>query len=434
MKPQNLEEKIVWYYITGTYVLYLLGLQHFLAPILAYFLAFYACKKLWEQPEDTPEDEKISIPFGVWVWIIFAVVMQIGIVASHLDFDMGLTRIIKSTINFSAKTWALFALFPFIGSCLKIRPELLYRASSILGLQSLILTPISMLAGQLHLPQVLYTSPLYKIGAAGEVPYAVYLYGSQADTAETRLFLFAPWAPALALVGCIYFFLSSKDPNKKWRWIGMISYAIVVFASASRLGSLVMIVIPPAIWCLSNFLINPTLQITTGAISVVAGFFGQRLYTTLKDFKDGLDAQRSDSSYVRAMLARIARDRWQNEAPIWGHGFTDEKGPYIVAFKPIGTHHTWFGVLYTHGLVGFIALVIAMSLSFIELLIKAQKSKVAEVGLSALLVLAAFSIGENLDGLVYLFWPGLVIMGIAFKEKMSSIYTEQFEGIKNGAG
>lgn len=423
MKPQNLEEKIVWYYITGTYVLYLLGLQHLLAPLLGWGLAFYACKKLWEQTDETPEDEKISIPFGVWVWIIFVVVMQVITIINHLDFDLPLGRLIKSTINFSLKSWFLFALFPLAGSCLKIRPQLLYRASSILALQSLILTPISMLAGQVHLPKALYVSPLYKVGAAGEVPYTVYLYGSQADTNQVRLFLFAPWAPALALVGTIYFFLSSKDCDKKWRWIGMISYAIVVWATASRLGTLCMILIPPAIWFLSN-LSNPKLQITTGAISVLAGFFGQQLVTGLKDFKDHLDAQRSDSSQVRAMLARIARDRWQSEAPIWGHGLTDEKGPYSVAFKPIGSHHTWFGVLYTHGLVGGIALATTMSLSFIELLIKAQKSTVAQVGLSVLLVLAAFSIGENLDALIYLFWPGLVVMGMAFKEKMPAFESE----------
>ncbi|HEY9669516.1 MAG TPA: O-antigen ligase domain-containing protein, partial [Coleofasciculaceae cyanobacterium] len=164
-------------------------------------------------------------------------------------------------------------------------------------------------------------------------------------------------------------------------------------------------------------------QITSGAVSVLAGFFGQQLFTGLKDFKDHLDSQRSGSSYVRAMLARIAHDRWA-QAPIWGHGFSDERGPYIVAFKPIGTHHTWFGLLYTHGISGFIALAAAMSLSFIELLLKAQKSKVAEVGLSVLLVLAAFSIGENIDGLIYLFWPGFVIMGIAFQEKLFTIYSE----------
>ncbi|MEW6497386.1 MAG: O-antigen ligase family protein [Cyanobacteriota bacterium] len=423
MKPQNLEEKIVWYYITGTYVLYLLGLQHFLAPLLAWGLGFYVCKKLWNQTDETPEEDKISIPFGVWVWIVFALAMQVITIVNHLDFDMGLTRIIKSTINFWAKNWALFAMFPLIGSCLKIRPQLLYRAASILGLQSLILTPISTLASRLHLPQILYTSPLYKVGAAGEVPYSVYLYGSQADTEEVRLFLFAPWAPALALVGCVYFFLSSKDPDKRWRWIGMISYAVVVFATASRLGTLVMVVIPAAIWGLSN-LTNPKLQITAGVFSVFAGYFGQQLVTALKDVKDSLDAQRSGSSQVRAMLARMARDRWQREAPIWGHGLSDERGPYVVAFKPIGTHHMWFGVLYTHGLVGFIALATAMSLTLIELLIKAQKSQVAEVGLSVLLVLAAFSIGENLDGLIYLFWPGMVIIGMAFKEKMPGFYSE----------
>lgn len=427
MKPQNLEEKIIWYYITGTYVLYLLGLQHMLAPFLGWGLGFYVCIKLWNQTDETPEEDKISIPFGAWVWLIFALAMEVITIINHLDFDMGLVRIIKTTINFWAKGWGLFALFVLIGSCLKIRPQLLYRASSILGLQSLILTPISMLAGQLRLNQILYTSPLYKVGAAGQVPYSVYLYGMQPDTDQVRLFLFAPWAPGLALVACVYFFLSWKDPNKKWRWIGMISYAVVVFATASRLGILVMIAIPPAIWCLSNFLINPTLQITTGAASILAGFFGQQLYTGLRDLKDSLDGQRSNSSAVRGMLARMARDRWQQHAPIWGHGLADERGPYLVAYKPIGSHHTWYGILFIHGLAGFIAFATTVTLSLIELLIKAQKSQVAEVGLSVLLVLLTFSIGENLDALIYLFWPGMIIIGIAFKERMSTMYSENFE-------
>ncbi|MDV2993554.1 MAG: hypothetical protein N4J56_003208 [Chroococcidiopsis sp. SAG 2025] len=53
----------------------------------------------------------------------------------------------------------------------------------------------------------------------------------------------------------------------------------------------------------------------------------------------------------------MALYKWEKEAPIWGHGATEEKGPIIVASMPIGSHSTWSGLLYVQGLVGFIAFI-----------------------------------------------------------------------------
>jgi hypothetical protein len=54
--------------------------------------------------------------------------------------------------------------------------------------------------------------------------------------------------------------------------------------------------------------------------------------------------------------------------------------------------------------------------SFVYLLIKAQKSIVTWGGIGILLVLFFFCFVEKLDYVAYVFWPGLVILGIALKE------------------
>ena len=46
---------------------------------------------------------------------------------------------------------------------------------------------------------------------------------------------------------------------------------------------------------------------------------------------------------------------------------------------------------------------------------KAQKSKDAATGLAILFILFLYTFGENLEVLVYLYWPGMIIMGIGFK-------------------
>lgn len=421
MKPQNFEEKVVWYAIIGTYVLYFLGALHIVAPAIAWFLGFYTFKKLWSQTATTPAEERITVPVTVWVWLVAMLMIQLALVIGHLDFDMG-DRVIKSTFNFFARSWAMFALFPLIG-CLKIRPQLVYRAVCILCLQCLFFVVIGIGASIVHLPTPLYISPLYKLGGIGDAYYRVQLYEIDPETGGLRLDLFTPWAPALGLVGNIFFWISLQESNLKWRWIGIISSVAMVLSSVSRLGFLCLLIVPCTTWFLLNCF-RPGVQLIGGAASFLGGLFGFQLLNLLRDFKDQFDSQRPGSSQVRATLARMSIDRWWNEAPIWGHGILDPRGPELVTYKPIGSHHLWFGLLFSHGIVGFLAVAIAMLWSFFDLLLKSFQSQIARTGLCILLVLFLFSFAENLEATIYVYWPGLVMLGIALKQKVSLPWLE----------
>lgn len=419
IKPQNLEEKVIWYAITGIYVWYIIGAQHLCVPFLAWGLTAYLCLKRWQQTEDTPEEDKVKIPIGVWVWIFSMLVVAVSVIGAHVDFNYDVGRLIRSLINFFGRTWLLLALFPLIG-CLNIRPKLLYRAASVLCLQSLLIMPILSIGNLIGLPaSTIYISPLRSLGGVGDLYYKVGFYLFDQETGRLRLFLFTPWAPALGFVGCIYFFLTFQETDKKWRWIGMIGSVGMVWFSVSRLGLLCL----PAVLIITWFLVNivrPSFQIATGITGFFAGMFGFQILTFAKEFMDNLNSQRASSSKTRALLARMAAYQWWNDAPIWGHGFR-KRGPKVAAYMPVGSHHTWFGALYTNGIVGFSALAFAMTWTFFELVIKAQTSKIAYQGLCIFFVLLLYSFGENLEGLVYIYWPGLVMLGIAMKEKFPSL-------------
>jgi hypothetical protein len=117
-------------------------------------------------------------------------------------------------------------------------------------------------------------------------------------------------------------------------------------------------------------------------------------------------------------LKRIAVDRWRREAPIWGHGIV-KPGPHLVEAMPIGSHHTWAGLLYVKGIVGFLALAIPMAASAVELLRRAVSSRyrLGAAGLGVLAILFLYTFGENLEILVYLYWPGMILMGKALQEQ-----------------
>lgn len=416
MKPQNFEERLVWCTIIGTYGFYFIGAQPLFVPIMAWLLTLYLCKKLWEQNKNTPPNKKITISLTAWVWIIFMFIILLAIVVAHINFYTGDVRLIKSLLKWT-REHAVWALLPLIG-CLNIRPQLLYRAACIVCLQSLIYIPICYLAFILDLPGVLYTSPLSRIGGNSPDLYRVALYVLDYKSNIPRLTLFSPWCPNLALIAIIYFFLARQESDKKWRLIGMIGAIAMVVTSLSRAGILWFPTIMLLTWILTN-LTRPVIYFTASVGSFLTSIFIPRLFDLFETFTHQLHSARASSSNTRMIALELAIDRWWNEAPIWGHGFTEATGPAIMYFLPIGTSgNTWTNLLYTKGLVGFTAFAVPLLWSFINLLNKAQKSEVARVGLSIFLVFFFFSFTEEIDNLAYLYWPGLLMMGIAFKKEV----------------
>ena len=414
IKPQNLPEALIWYYIIYTYPIYFVGGQYVCATFLATFLMYYMLKKWWSQTDETPLSERITISWSAWVWIVAVLLVEVALIIAHIEFELGISQIIKSSLSWY-RGWGLIAIFILIGH-LNIRPQIIYRAICILCLHSLIAVIICSLAQVLKIPIFSYVSPLKAFGGVSD-SYRVYLF-YVLDEYQPRMQLFAPWPPALGLVGNIYFFLAQQELNKRWRWIGMIGAVAMIFGSVSRSSIICLPMVLLLTWLLTNIL-RPQVYFLLALCSTFLGIFATTIIRYLQDFKDEFNQARSGSSEVRAILAEMAKEAWWNEAPIWGHGRFEEKGPAVVAYKPLGSHHFWYGVLYSYGAVGFIASAVAFLWSFIDLLIKAQTNEYAKVGLSIIIILFFFTFAENLDGLVFMYWSGLVMLGIAFKQKSS---------------
>lgn len=438
--PENFEEKVIWFAIVWTFPFYLLGALYIVAPVLAWLMLAYLAQKLWRQNDLTSPQERITIPFGVWLWCFAMLLMLIALWMGHADWQLGTAKTIKSSIGW-AKGWALLAVFPLVG-CLNIRAEIIYQATSRVCLHVLIIFPFLVAAYLLGLPQELYISPLKIVGGPGPEFFRVNLF-SITPEGGVRWFLFAPWAPALGFIASIYFLFALQLRGRS-RWIGVLGSLLMILMCKSRLAIVVIFLLPLSLYALSN--LTRVGILIQGAIgSLLAGAFAPYLLTLLQDFAEGFRSARVDSSRVREALGRIAVERWQSEAPIWGHGIV-ERGPHLVQYMPIGSHHSWYGLLFVKGAVGFAALLVPLIYSFIELLLKSQKNSIAKVGLGIVIILFFYTFGENLEILAYLFWPGLVLLGIAHKQafesplsqethpsdKVSIVYSEGSDYAKNG--
>lgn len=409
IKPENFPERLVWYSMVYIYGFYLLGATYIVGSVLGVILGLYVGLKWWLQTEATPEAEKIKIHWLIWVWIIAMAMMQVALIIGHLDFDLPTSTIIKSSIGW-LKGWAALALYP-LAACLPIRPQLIYRAVCVICLQTLLISPLLIIAPLLHFPEILYVSPLKAVGGPGPTFFDVSFYEVDFD-GSIRQRLFTPWGPALGFVANIYFVLALKEKNKKWRWFGIIGSLYLAQICKSRLAIVSLILTPIFTFCLAR-LSRPFTLMVLGIGSTITGIMAPWLFNLLDTIMRKFTEARSESSRVRTTLKQIAGYRWETEAPIWGHGIV-ESGPHVVEYMPIGSHHTWYGLLFVKGIVGFYALAIPMVLSLFLLLIKAQRYAVAEAGLAVLFILFLYTFGENLEILAYLYWPGLIIMGLGF--------------------
>ena len=410
IQPQNFPERVVWYAMTWTYGFYLLGATYIVGSVVGWILFAYLLLKLWLQDESTPTEEKIVIPWITWVWIFGMLMMEVALIMGHLDYNLPVSQIIKSSIGW-AKGWALIALYPLAG-CLSIRSQIIYRAACVICFQTLIISPLLIAAPLLHLPQTLYVSPLKAVGAGlGPTFFDVSLYAVDFD-GQVRQRLFTPWGPALGLVANIYFTLAVQEKDKKWRWYGIIGAIYLSQICKSRLAQVCILSTPIFMFVLSR-LIRPYILMLLGSASVIGGILATKIADGISAFWTSFKAQRAASSRVRAALKEIAFYRAETEAPIWGHGVL-QMGPHVVEFMPIGSHHTWAGLAFVKGMVGFYSLAIPMFLGFLFLLVKAQNNRDAATGLAISFILFLYTFGENLEILAYLYWPGLIVMGIGF--------------------
>lgn len=416
----TLEEKLIWFGIVLTWPVYALGGLYVLGAVLGWLIIAVVLLRLYVEGEQAYN----RIPVTAWIWVVAMLVMELALLIGHSDWSLGLGKTIKSSIGW-AKGWALIALFILLGSMLRFNTAMLSRACCIVAAQAIVFFIISIMVYAVGGPDSLFVSPLRVFGPGPEY-FEFRFFGINPETQSPRWFFFAPWAPAAGLISCLMLVICANESDSRWRTIGVIGCTLMVLLCQSRAGLAIFAVILPIIY-FSGRLRVPWVLLLIGAgipLLVLVGFpiieYGLDSYQQVKDSRPG-------STRVRSTLANIAIQRWWHEAPIWGHGIV-ERGPKVVEHMPIGTHHSWYGLLFTKGIVGAVALAVPMFISGLYLLFEAQFSRKAASGFGLMLILVLYSFFENLEILAYLYWPALLWIGWSLNP-LNTFDKERVEGM-----
>jgi len=415
--PYNPIERLVFKTMAFTWGFYAIGALYVVGPVLAWILAgcAFLCLYLGEAVRD---DMRATGPVRplIWAWIVGMLVMLVALWVGHLDWGLGVKQTIKSSIGW-AKGWALLALFPLAGAVLPIRRSVLIRGQSVVGACTLILAPVLLAAPYLGLPERIFTSPLKAVGGPGPEYFTVFLYTFDPASWTPRWQFYAPWSPFAALLGVLSVLFALEETDKKWMAIGLAAGVLMIFASKSRMG-LVGLVACTTLPRLMPLILRGWAWNVVAVLSASLAVLGSALLQLFQDGISTFKGARADSTRVRETLQRIAFERWKNEAVWFGHG-TVQPGPHVVEYMPIGSHHTWYGLLFVKGLVGFLALLVPMLWHTLFVMQQAAVSPKGRLPMGIILTLILLSFGENIEIEVYLLWPALVLLGVHIHEVRS---------------
>lgn len=407
---QAAAERLIAVTIGATWALWLVGGLYIVGPALGWVLAAMAAWKLFAAPA-LPQHRR-AVPLGglVSALLLGMLAMELILLVGHATSGFSAGQTIKSSVGW-AKGWALIAVFPFSAAVLNVRPEVVYRAVCRLGQQTLILLPLFLAAPFIGLPELLWVSPLQIIGGSGPEYFSTILYTIEPGVGTPRWQFFAPWSPAAGMVAVVHAICAAEEKDMKWKLTGLVAAIAIALLSQSRLALVALAVIWPLSFGVSR--LGTAWLWWAVAPSVLAfGLFAPTLIELAGQAASDFSSARADSSRVRAALGRIAMTRWQSEAPWFGHGIV-ERGPHMVEFMPIGSHHSWYGLLFVKGLTGLLALAIPLLVAALVTARLAIKDPKGRVGFAMVLVTFLYSFGENLEMLAYLYWPALVLIGVA---------------------
>lgn len=415
LAPANPAEAMVWKAQVWTWPLYFLGALYVAGPVLGWTLAMLAALSLYLGPAIRPDLRATGpVPGLVLVWFAGMAVLLIALWVGHLDWGLGTGATIKSTIGWM-KGWALIPLFLLAGAVLPVRREILVRGQCVVGLWTACLTPFLFLAPVLHLPEKIFTSPLKAIGGPGPEYFSVYLFTYDPASWTPRWQFYAPWSPFAALLGVIMVVFALEEKERRWRIAGLAGGLAMIVLSKSRMGmiGLVACTIGPRMMPL---VVRSAVWMTLAGLAASLAVLGPTLARLMGDAVAAFKGARADSTRVRETLQRIAGERWRAEAFWFGHG-TVAPGGHVVEHMPIGSHHTWWGLLFVKGIVGFTGLLVPMVLQTLNALLEAGRGAAGRLPLGVMMTILLLSFGENLEIEAYMLWPALMALGVNLREQ-----------------
>jgi hypothetical protein len=342
-----------------------------------------------------------------WLWFAVAVAQGFSTVIYWDATDQTYGDLAHMLLSEACSGWVLIGMCIGIGASYKIAEPTLVRAICIKAGWVLVFSAISyVMFAVLGLRTVVLPS-LLQLLHPSDAPYARFhffmrFYGEEdfLGSNDFRLQLFYPWSTALGIAGVLPVLLAWRERSPAWRIVGLLGGIAAVVLSYSRSVFLGVAVVF-AVFCFFRMTLRTQIATILAAIIalnavVLLGVFDPT--TFLSDFHNDIDQARAGSSQARNFLYAA---EWQGflRQPWLGQGwFGQNYARWLPA--PIGSHSSFYGVLYRGGILTFGAACLAYLATFWSCLTRwAAGSRTAATALAQMFLFGLSAYGENMETL-----------------------------------
>ena len=303
-------------------------------------------------------------------------------------------------------TFALAAFLPLAGAM--VRPEIVFYASAILGIQALIYSVVAGMAVSAGLDPS-YNSPIpvtRLIDSSFHVVRLIQPIGIAGG--ERRLLAFTPFPTSAGAVACIFALLSLCHRRSWTKGIAMAGWLLLLLLTGARTGIICAALGIPFYFLL--LLPRRYLFLGAGAALILATALTGPILRAADLGYGMLREQRSASSHDRANLRRLAMDGWRYGGnSVMGAGVSVPGGP-IVHNVGIGTHDFVGANLFIRGALGFgltlLPVMVTLIFGFFAGFTPAER-----IGTTIAVVLLAYTYSQELQTLYVHIWPIFLVVG-----------------------
>lgn len=252
--------------------------------------------------------------------------------------------------------WALMGMMLAIGAGLPRDGTRLVRAMVLQGAAVLVLAAISYSMRNGGLREFGIQTPLAVLKSsfpsAQHHFVAKFFHMEDFEGEETvRLTLFFPWTAGLGVWGLVLIFASLMERSWPWRLLGLaggLTGLLSSFSRAATVAAALALCLLVALRASNRLrLVALTLGLVVANLAILAGWDPVDQF---ERFINAFHAARAGSSMVRQIIYDWSWSLWM-DSPWIGYGRMGDVFSQWFAAAPIGSHSTFYGTLYTGGVM-----------------------------------------------------------------------------------
>lgn len=376
-------------------------------------------------------------------WLFVGVAQSLSVLLNWLQSGLPISQLIYRLLSTGVTGWLVLGVSLGIGRHLNAYTEKIVRGIAILGLHLFAFSLLSFVLSRMIQAESLgLVTPLAFLMPdslpAKELYFSIrfFYWGESIIPSLPRLVLFYPWSVMLGFAGVSVFFVAISENILRWRFFGCCGGLCAVIGSQSR-ASMIVFVIGLFVYYFSrksglSLLLFLSFGFTASLVGLISS---QWVANFISSSSQSVVESREGSSEARQIGYEESWEAFKL-SPAFGYGWPGEYVSETIPM-PLGSHSTFYGLLYTGGVVTFSCFLIAM----LNLLIRVFRrgiygSSDERAALVIVISLVFFSYVEGIYSFAIPLFYVFFFIGTTMDEKraMSSLRDTDVNQILEGTG